>query len=500
MAQKQEKQAFAERLTSYLKEKGFVYGPEPEIYGGLSGFYAYGPLGKRLKNNIEEVIRRHFNRQGFYEVEYPIVTPAVVWKASGHLEGFNDPLILTEDGKESYRADKLIEEMAGIQADHMKDEELLKTIKEKNIKAPTGKKLDLKIHRHSLMMRTTVGRDVEAYVRPETATTTYLPFKNYMKFFRDTLPFGVFQIGKAFRNEISPRQHILRCREFTQAESQTILFPEMKKNWEKFEGQKNEKMPLWTEEMQKGNKEPKDVSLADAIEKKILKNKAFAWHLNLAHKMFLDFGIPAKNIRMRQHHSDEKAFYSDDTWDLEVNLRSFGWAEVCGISDRTNYDLQQHSKYSKQKLVARTLEGKEETPHVVEIAFGVDRPLFALLDLVYDEREEDEQRTLLRFPPSIAPIQIGVFPLVKKDGLAEKAEEIYDNLAKKFLCAYDESGSIGRRYSRLDAAGTPFCITIDYDTMKDNTVTVRERDSMKQERRKISELEEYLGAKLNGKD
>ncbi len=492
------KPEFADRLTAYLREKGFVYGPEPEIYGGVSGFYSYGPLGKRLKNNLEEIIRKHFNTQGFYEVEFPIVTPAIVWKASGHLEGFNDPLILTEDGKESYRADKLIEEMAGIQADHMKDEELLKTLREKNIKSPTGKKLAMKIERHSLMMRTSIGRDTEAYNRPETATTTYLPFKNYMKFFRDTLPFGVFQIGKAFRNEISPRQHLLRCREFTQAESQTILFPEMKQKWEKFEEAKSDMMPLWTEEMQKSGKEPKETSLQEAIEKKILKNRAYAWHLNVALRMVLDFGIPRKNIRLRQHHSDEKAFYSDDTWDIEVQLRSFGWAEVCGISDRTNYDLQQHAKFSKQKLVSRTLEGKDEVPHVIEIAFGVDRPFFALLDLAYDEREEDEQRTLLRLPPHTAPIQVGVFPLVKKDGLAQKAEEIYGALAKRFLCVYDESGSIGRRYSRLDAAGTPFCITVDYDTMKDDTVTVRERDSMKQERRKVSELEAFLGAKLDG--
>ncbi|VVB99343.1 Proline--tRNA ligase [uncultured archaeon] len=491
------KQSFSERLISYIKEKGFVYGPEPEIYGGVSGFYAYGPLGKRLKNNIEAIIRKHFNEQEFYEVEYPIVTPAAVWKASGHLDGFNDPVILTEDGKESYRADKLIEEVAGIEAGHMKDEELLATIKEKNIKSPTGKKLALKIDRHSLMMKTTIGLNTEAYNRPETATTTYLPFKNYMKFFRDTLPFGVFQIGKAFRNEISPRQHLLRCREFTQAESQTILFPGMKQDWTRFDAAKNDTMPLWTEEMQKSGKEPKEISLAEAMEKKILKNKAFAWHLNLAFRMFLGFGIPGKNIRLRQHHSDEKAFYSDDTWDIEANLRSFGWIEMCGISDRTDYDLKQHSKFSGQKLTARTTEGKEETPHVIEIAFGVDRPFFALLDLFFDEREEDEQRTLLRLPPGIAPIQAGIFPLVKKDGLSEKAEGIFNSLSKKFLCIYDEGGSIGRRYSRQDANGTPYGITIDYDTMKEGTVTVRERDSMKQERVKVQDLENWLGAKLN---
>jgi glycyl-tRNA synthetase len=489
---------FSEKLTSYLKEKGFVYGPEPEIYGGLAGFYAYGPLGKRLKNNVEEVIRKHFNREGFFEVEYPIIAPAIVWKASGHLEGFNDPVILTEDGKESYRADKLIEDAIGVQADHLSNEQMLELIKKHNIRAPTGKKLALRIERQSLMMRTTVGSNIEAYNRPETATTTYLGFKNYVEFFRDRLPFSVFQIGKAFRNEISPRQHLLRSREFTQAESQTVLFPEMKDKWEKFESVKGESLPLWSEERQKKQKEPELLMLSTAIERGIIKNKAYAWHLNLAYKMFLDFGIPKEKMRIRQHHSDEKAFYSDDTWDIEVNLRSFGWVELCGISDRTNYDLQQHAKFSKQKMVARNLDGKEEIPHIIEIAFGVDRPFFAILDLNYDERPQDEQRTLLKIPPYLAPIQVGILPLVKKDGLAEKGWEIFGHLSKKFLCYYDESGSIGRRYSRLDSVGTPFCITIDYDTMSDGTVTIRERDNMKQQRIKINELEKFLEAVLNG--
>ncbi len=491
------KEDFSDKLTSYLKEKGFVYGPEPEIYGGAAGFYSYGPLGKRLKNNIENVIRKNFNYEGFFEVEFPIVTPKAVWKASGHLDGFNDPVILTEDGQDSYRADKLIEEFTGIQADHFSDEKLIETIKEKGIKAPNGKKLALKIERQSLMMKTTIGRNQEAYNRPETATTTYLPFKNYLQFFRDKFPFSVFQIGKAFRNEISPRQHLLRGREFTQAESQTFLFPEMKKEWPKFEEIKKETMPFWTEKMQKKGEEPKQITMQEAMDKKILKNKAYAWHLFLSYKMFVDFGIPKENIRIRQHHSDEKAFYSDDTWDVEIKLRSFGWVELCGISDRTDYDLKQHTKHSNEKLTARNPEGVEMTPHIIEIAFGVDRPFFSLLDLVYDERE-DEKRTILKMPSSIAPIQIGIFPLVKKDGLAEKAIELNSELSKNYLCYYDASGSIGRRYARMDAVGTPFAITIDYDTLKDNTITLRERDSMKQERIKIEELKKILEAKING--
>ncbi|MEM4709706.1 MAG: glycine--tRNA ligase, partial [Candidatus Diapherotrites archaeon] len=484
---------FAEKLTSYLKEKAYFYGPEPELYGGLAGFYAYGPLGKRLKNKIEEKIRAHFNKEGFFEIEYPLITPAIVWKASGHLENFKDPVILTEDKKESYRADKLIEETTGIRTEGLTEEEMIKIIQEKNIKSPTGKKLIPQIEKHSLMMKTTIGTNTEAYNRPETATTTYLLFKNYLEFFRDKLPFGVFQIGKAFRNEISPRQHVIRSREFTQAESQTILMPETKNEWEKYEKTKKEKMPLWTEKQQKEGKEPQMISLEEAINKKILKNKAFAWHLNLAYKLFASFGI--KEIRLRQHHENEKAFYSEDTWDIEAKLKSFGWIEMCGISDRTDYDLKQHSKYSGQKLTARNEKGEEKTPHVIEIAFGIDRPIFAILDNVYEERPIDEQRTILKLKPSIAPIQVGIFPLVKKDGLAEIAKKIHEELTQKFLCYYDETGSIGRRYSRQDAYGTPYCITIDYQTKEDNTITIRDRDTMKQERIKITEIKKYLEEK-----
>ncbi len=490
------KKDFQFELAKYLAEKDYVYGPEPELYGPIAGFYSYGLNGKAMKNKLENEIRKVFTRNGFFEVEFPLITPEIIWEASGHLKGFNDPIIMCSKCKASFRADKLIEEQTGTAADHFKDAELIKTIEEKKVLCPNCKgRLISEIKRQSLMMKTTIGSDVTAYCRPETATTTYLPFKHYVNFFRGKLPFTVFQIGKAFRNEISPRQHLLRQREFTQAESQMFLSKEMKINFPWFDKAKKDSLPLWTEEMQKSEKKWAMISLEDAMKKKYLKNKAYAWNLWLSYEIITSLGIPQEKIRFRQHHTDERAFYSDDTWDLEIELNSFGWVEMVGISDRTNYDLTQHAKYSKQELNVRTEDGKTFVPDVIEIAFGVDRPFYALLDIAFFRRETDSQRTVLSLPAKMAPIEIGVLPLVKKDGLPEKAEEVMNEL-KNFKCYYDESASIGKRYSRLDSVGTPFCVTIDHDTLKDDAVTIRERDSLKQERVKIKELKKKFSELL----
>lgn len=487
-------------LAKYLAEKDFIYGPEPELYSPVAGFYSFGLLGKEMKNNVENEIRNVFTKNGFFEVEFPIVTPEIVWKASGHLDGFNDPVIICSKCKSSFRADKLIEEKTNIAADSFSDEELIKTIKEHEITCPAckGGRFNLEIQRQSLMMKTTIGTNTVAYNRPETATTTYLPFKRYAQFFRNKLPFTVFQIGKAFRNEISPRQHLLRQREFTQAEAQIFLTKEQKNNFELFEENKNETLPLWTEKLQKENKEPHTISLEEAIQKKYLKNKAYAWAILLAKKVFLNMGITENKIRLRQHHADEKAFYADDAWDLEIELNSFGWTECCGIHDRTTYDLTQHAKFSKQDLSIRLENNEKVVPDVIEIAFGVDRPFFALLDNAFFRRDNDEKRTVLSLPYKIAPIKIGILPLMKKDGLSEKAIEFKKLLEDEFRIYFDESASIGKRYSRLDAIGVPFCITIDHDTLKDDSVTIRERDSLKQIRVKkdelVNKLKEFLKA------
>lgn len=486
------KKDFQGELAKYLAEKDFVYGPEPEIYSPIAGFYSYGLNGKCLKNKIEAEIRKVFTKNGFYEMEFPLIVPEAVWEASGHLKGFNDPIVICSKCKSSFRADKLIEEAVGIAADHFDNGKLVDTIKEHDINCPNCKgRFNLDVQRQSLMMKTIIGKDTVAYNRPETATTTYLPFKHYVNFFRGKLPFTVFQIGKAFRNEISPRQHLIRQREFTQAESQMFISKDLKKTFPPFQKIKNIEMPLWTESMQKENKKWNLITVEDAMNKKYLKNQAYAWNLWLSYEILLSAGIPKEKIRFRQHHSDERAFYSDDTWDLEVELNSFGWVEMVGISDRTDYDLTQHAKHSKTELVVRNEDGTTFVPDVIEVAFGVDRPFYALLDIAFSRRETDAQRTVLSIPARLAPIEIGVFPLLKKDNLPEKAEEVI-NALNGFKTYYDEAGSIGKRYSRLDAIGTPFCITIDHDTLKDNTVTVRERDSLKQERIAIKDLKEYF--------
>ena len=494
---------------AWIARKGFVWGPSPEIYGGNSGFYDYAPLGKLLKNRVEGVIRETFIKNGLWEMECPIVTPRAVWEASGHLGGFTDPLIKDEKGN-VYRADALIEESLGkdsyefegksVQIDGATPEQLLAIIEAEGITAPGGKRLVAEIKQHNLMMRTTTGLDQEAYNRPETATTTYLPFTRYLNFFRDKLPFGVFQIGKAFRNEISPRQHILRQREFTQAEGQLFLFKDQKNDYAPFEEVKDEKPPLM--HYGKDGYEMLEATLGEAIEQGKLKNKAYAWTLALAYDLFRNMGIPKERIRMRQHEPEKLAFYAEDAWDVEIDLKTFGWTEVCGVHDRTTYDLEQHAKASKQNLQARNeTTGQKETPHVLEIAFGTDRPTFALMDLFYDYDEEKGQ-DVFNVPAMMAPMHAAVFPLVKKAGLPEIAKEIHKELqAAGLVATYDESGSVGRRYARMDEVGTPCCITVDFETVEGETkgtVTLRDRDTTKQERVKIEAIVERVKEKLAG--
>lgn len=493
---------FYDELISFMQQKGFIWGPEPEIYGGLAGFYTYAPLGKLLKNNVENEIRKLYQKNGFWEVECPTVMPKEVWVASGHLGGFTDPVITCSKCLGNFRCDNLITEVVPDEiTDHKTDDELLELLELHHIKCPSCKSEFLKqVKRHTLMMKTTIGLDVEAYNRPETATTTYLPFLRYNEFFRKKLPYAVFQIGKAYRNEISPRQHVLRCREFTQAEAQVFLFKEQKNNFEKYDDVKHEKMPLWTWQLQEKNSELKIITVHEALENGNFKNKAYAWSVYLAYSFFKQIGIPEDKIRLRQHYPDEKAFYADDAWDIEVKLNSFGWFELCGVHDRTNYDLTQHGKHSGKDLhlfneesQSTIKEEKNEIPNIIEIAFGTDRPTFALLDIFYKKTDEKEGKTKFLVPWHMSPVNVAVFPLMKKDGMPEVAKKIYDDLQREFSVRYDVSGSIGKRYLREDESGTPFCITIDYDTVdtkseKYHTVTIRNRDTEEQKRVPMSHL------------
>ena len=483
-------------FLSFIQEAGLVWGPSPEIYGGLAGFYTYGPLGKLLKNRVENSIRDIFNENGFREVECPTVSPDSVWKASGHLDTFSDPVMYTKDGKESYRADKLLEE-AEIHISDFSDAGMLELIRKNGIKAPNGKELDLKIERQSLMLKTKVaGKD--ATLRPETATATYLPFLSYYQYFRKKLPFGVFQIGKAYRNEISPRQHVIRGREFTQAEGQIFIDPKEKNNWDKFEEIKDVKLPFWDNESQKAGKDVEELKISEALKRKLVGSQSYVWCVWLAYMQFRTFGIPKDRIRLRQHADDEKAHYASDAWDIEIKLNNYGWTEVCGVHDRGSYDLEQHSKHSGIQLEAQRENGEKYIPNVLEIAFGSDRPTYALMDLFYDKKEEGEGKTTFKVPYNMAPIEVSVFPLMKKEELLKISSEIKKDLEKEFVVDYDISGSIGKRYLRSAKAGTPFAITVDYDSLETKDVTLRDRNSEKQIRVKIDELRETLRGLFSG--
>ena len=496
-SKEKDKGAFLEELIAFIQNKGFVWGPFPEIYGGFSGFYAYGPLGKLLKNKVENSVRRVFQKYGFWELECPIVLPNIVWKASGHLDTFVDRAISCSKCKGMFRADKLIEEQFDVVADSFSDQQLLNFIQEKRMRCPSCKgEFTYDIVKENLMMQTRVG-GVDASLRPETATVTYLPFKRYYEFFRKKLPIGVFQIGKAFRNEISPRQHMTRSREFTQAEGQLFVDPKEKGNWERFDDVKKDRLPLWTWQDQKAEKQPIMMTLDDALKKKFMKQSSYAWCVWLAYQQFVGMGIHVEKIRIRQHHPDERAFYADDAWDIEVQTNSFGWMEMCGVHDRTDYDLVQHEKFSKQNLQATREDGSKVHPHVLEIAFGIDRPVFALLDLFYSKIEKGEGKTIFKVPYHLAPVDVAIFPLMKKEGMPELAQQIKEKFEHVFVVEYDDGGSIGRRYLRAAEGGTPYCLTVDYDSLKNKDITIRDRDSEQQIRVKIDALEQTLHKLLN---
>ncbi len=478
-------------ISAFIKKNGLIWGPEPEIYEGIAGFYTYGPLGKLLKNRVENQIRTTFSKYDLWEVETPLIAPEVVWEASGHLGGFTDPLIKDEKGG-LHRVDKLIEEQLlkdGKNPDefnigNMSNKELLKFIKDNKISAPNGRQLQEKIVDHNLMMETTVSTETRAFNRPETATLTYLPFRNYHEYFRKKMPFGVYQIGKAFRNEISPRNNVLRGREFTQAEGQIFLHEHQKKEIELSEEILDMELPFWSYKMQDEKKNWNKISIKSALKKGLIKSRGYAYSLAISYEFVKKLNIPEDRVRYRQHNPNELAFYAEDAWDLEVKTNSQAWVEIAGVHDRKNYDLTQHQGKSNT-----TLKADGEIPHILEIAFGTDRITYSLIDIFATEEKVDkDSRVVWKIPKNLAPVRFAIFPLQKKDGLPEKAREIFDKLSEKYQCIYDESGSIGKRYRRQDERGTPQCITVDYQSLEDGTVTLRERDSMEQKRIKIKDL------------
>lgn len=446
-----------EKIISLAKNRGFVF-QGSEIYGGLANTWDYGPLGIELKNNIKKAWWKKFIQESPYNVglDSAIFMNPKTWEASGHVGNFSDPMMDCKNCKSRLRADKLIEEFyfntkgEDIVVDGLPFEELEAIIARENIPCPDCKSHDFtNIRQFNLMFKTNQGvvenSTSEIFLRPETAQGIFVNFKNVQRSMRKKLPFGIGQIGKSFRNEITPGNFIFRTREFEQMELEFFCEPGTDLEWQNF----------W-------------------------KNYCKNW--------LLDLGMIENNIRLRDHDKEELSHYSNATTDIEFKF-PFGWGELWGIADRTDYDLKQHMEHSNQDLSYQDLITKEKyVPYCIEPSVGVDRVLLAFLCNAYKEEEvgENDTRTVLSLHPAIAPFKAAILPLSKK--LSEEAIKVYQELSKDFMVDFDETGSIGKRYRRQDEVGTPFCITFDFDSLEDNMVTIRDRDTMNQNRISINEL------------
>ena len=444
-----------DKIVALCKGRGFVY-PGSEIYGGLANTWDYGPLGVELKNNIKRAWQKKFVQECPYNVglDSAILMNPQTWVASGHIGGFSDPLMDCKECKTRHRADKLIEDFDGTNVAGWTNQQMLDYINEHDIKCPQcGKKNFTDIRQFNLMFKTFQGvtedSKSELYLRPETAQGIFVNFNNIQRTTRKKVPFGVGQVGKSFRNEITPGNFIFRVREFEQMELEFFCKPGTDLDW-------------------------------------------FYFWKDYCKKWLLSLGINEENLRLRDHDKEELCFYSKATTDFEY-LFPFGWGELWGVADRTDYDLTQHIKTSGQKMEYFDPETNEKyVPYVIEPSLGVERLFLAVITEAYDEEqlEDGTTRNVMHFHPYLAPVKAAVLPLSKK--LADKAGEIADELSKYFCVDYDDAGAIGKRYRRQDEIGTPFCITYDFDSVEDGCVTVRERDSMKQERMPIADVKKYI--------
>ena len=497
----EKKASVIKEIATFCKRKGFVF-PSCEIYGGFSGFYDYGPLGAELKKNIKDAWWKRFvqERDDVFGIDACTINHPLVWKASGHVDCFTDPLVECKKCHKRYRADHLIEDVLGIKADGLKIEEMNKIIKENSLRCPQCKGELTEVMTFNLMFKTFVG-PVEneksiAYLRPETAQMIFVNFKGVLETSRAKLPFGIAQIGRAYRNEISPRDFLFRVREFEQMEIEYFIKEEDINNCPFLTDEILDfELNVLSREMQEKGESHKKMSIREALDKGIIKTRWHAYWIYEMVKWFIDLGVNPEKLRIRQHLKDELSHYALDTWDIEYCF-PFGWKEIHGMANRTTYDLSQHMKFSGKDLRYFDEEKRERiTPYVVaEPSQGVDR---AFLVFLIDAYTKEEDRVVLKLHPRLAPYKVAVFPLVKKDGLDEIAKEVHSMLKKHFTSFYDEKGSIGRRYARQDEIGTPFCITVDYQTKEDNTVTIRDRDSKEQVRVKIENLIDVLGKLIN---
>ncbi|MYL55540.1 glycine--tRNA ligase [Pontibacillus yanchengensis] len=454
-----------EQLVSHAKHRGFIF-QGSEIYGGLANTWDYGPLGVELKNNLKRAWWQKFIQENPMNVglDAAILMNPKTWEASGHLGNFNDPMIDCKDCKSRHRADKLIENKLEAEGNEMivdglPFDEMRKLIDEHDIACPTcGAQNFTGIRQFNLMFKTHQGvtedSTDEIFLRPETAQGIFVNFKNVQRSMRKKLPFGIGQIGKSFRNEITPGNFIFRTREFEQMEMEFFCKPGEELEW-------------------------------------------YEYWKNFCHSWLTSLGITEENLRLREHESDELSHYSNATTDIEYKF-PMGWGELWGIASRTNFDLTQHAEHSGEDFQYIDQENNDRyIPYVIEPALGADRLALSFLADAYQEEELEDgsSRTVMKFHPAVAPYKAAVFPLSKK--LGEQAKEVFADLSKHFMVDYDDAGSIGKRYRRHDEIGTPFCITYDFDSEEDGQVTVRDRDTMEQKRMNISELRSFLEGKID---
>ncbi len=453
-----------DKITALCKGRGYIF-PGSEIYGGLANTWDYGPLGVEFKNNIKKAWRKKFIQENKYNVglDCAILMNPRTWEASGHVGGFSDPLMDCRECKSRHRADKLIEDFAfskgeSIVVDGWSNQKMLDYIKENNICCPEcGKQNFTDIRQFNLMFKTFQGvtedTSAQIYLRPETAQGIFVNFKNVQRTSRKKIPFGIGQIGKSFRNEITPGNFTFRTREFEQMELEFFCAPGKDMEW-------------------------------------------FLYWKEFCMNWLLSLGIKEENVRFRDHSPEELSHYSNATTDIEF-VFPFGWGELWGIADRTDFDLKQHQTFSGESMEYTDQATNEKyIPYCIEPSLGADRVALAFLVEAYDEEqlEGGDSRVVLHLHPALAPVKAAVLPLSKK--LGPNAEKVFEELSKKYNCEYDEAGSIGKRYRRQDEIGTPFCITYDFDSLEDEAVTVRFRDSMEQERIKIADLDKFLEDKL----
>ncbi|MFY9540203.1 MAG: glycine--tRNA ligase [Methanosarcina flavescens] len=577
-----------EKVFELAKRRGFLWNSF-ELYGGSRGFYDYGPLGSALKRRIEQIWREFYViQEGFMEIECPTIGIEEVFIASGHVGGFSDPLCECMNCKEAFRADHLVEDVT-VAAGTLSAEDLTKVIREKGITCPECGGEFGEAYEFNLMFKTTIGPGTgrQGFLRPETAQGMFVDFQRLSRFYRDKLPFGAVQIGKSYRNEIAPRQGVIRLREFTQAECEIFVDPRNKKhpNFERFA---DKELVLYSQKGQvKG--ESFRMTVRDAVKTGVIAHEVLGYNIALTNEFLTKVGIDPAKLRFRQHLTDEMAHYAVDCWDAEIETDRFGWVEIVGIADRADYDLKAHARVSKTelyvyveyeepKMVTRftvkpnmgklgpvfkgkakavadalrqlseeelskdeikvTVDGEELTvssdavdfaeetvkvsgenviPHVIEPSYGIDRIFYGIMEHAYDDENvaqkaaesglkgteeagkeseaegEEETRLVMHFASGVAPIQVAVLPLLTREELADPAKDIIARLREKnLLVNYDDSGTIGRRYRRNDEIGTPYCVTVDYDTLGDGTVTIRDRDSMRQIRAPITGIENVL--------